>query len=222
MRNSRGPDPIDTYIDPPPSCPIAMSEHNRRSGYWRYYELATKEENAHMIRTPIRLVLEHPCPRPKKGKRGRPSRSLQGEAGLSPAHHDGPTTTPTAAPWRTCRACGRPGTTSLSPTHMPWSGTPKPFPKSGWSIYRPRRPASAWRRWGTRPGPAGGRQQRHGDDRVRDGGEAQQEGARLRHDPLKDIQEVPHRRGPGAIHHTGRRRHAGQRQRLDQASDHAA
>ena len=49
-----------------------MSEHNRRSGYWLYYELATKEEKAHMIRMLIRLVQEHPCPRPKKGKRGRP------------------------------------------------------------------------------------------------------------------------------------------------------
>ena len=47
-----------------------MTKHNRRKGYWRYYGLATKEEKARTIRTPMRPVQEHP--RPKKGKRGRP------------------------------------------------------------------------------------------------------------------------------------------------------
>ena len=47
-----------------------MSKQDRRDGYRRYCELATKKEKARMIRALIRLVLEHP--RPKKGKRGRP------------------------------------------------------------------------------------------------------------------------------------------------------
>ena len=49
-----------------------MSKQNRRDGYRRYCELATKKEKAHTVRALIRLVLEHPRPRPKKGNRGRP------------------------------------------------------------------------------------------------------------------------------------------------------
>ena len=50
----------------------AMSEHNRREGYWQYYELAKEVEAPSLKRTLIEIIRENPCPRRENGNRGRP------------------------------------------------------------------------------------------------------------------------------------------------------
>ena len=49
-----------------------MTGHNRRKGYWQYYEKANESEQSHMKETLIDLIREIPCPREKKDDRGRP------------------------------------------------------------------------------------------------------------------------------------------------------
>ena len=49
-----------------------MSEHNRREGYWQYYELAKEVEAPSLKRTLIEIIRENPCPRRENGNRGRP------------------------------------------------------------------------------------------------------------------------------------------------------
>ena len=49
-----------------------MTGHNRRKGYWQYYEKANESEQAHMKETLIDVIREIPCPREKKDDRGRP------------------------------------------------------------------------------------------------------------------------------------------------------
>ena len=51
----------------------AMSEHNRREGYWQYYELAKEIEAPSLKRELIEIIRENPCPRRENGNRGRPS-----------------------------------------------------------------------------------------------------------------------------------------------------
>ena len=48
-----------------------MTEHNRREGYWRFYDHVVAEV-PRLRRALIRLVLEKPCPRWNGGNRGRP------------------------------------------------------------------------------------------------------------------------------------------------------
>ena len=50
----------------------AMGEHNRREGYWQYYELAKEVETSHLKRTLIEVIRENPYPRQENGNRGRP------------------------------------------------------------------------------------------------------------------------------------------------------
>ena len=49
-----------------------MSTHNRREGYWQYYELAKEIEASHLKRTLIEVIRENPCPRQEDCSRGRP------------------------------------------------------------------------------------------------------------------------------------------------------
>ena len=49
-----------------------MSEHNRREGYWQYYELAKEVEAPSLKRELIEIIRENPCPRRENGNRGRP------------------------------------------------------------------------------------------------------------------------------------------------------
>ena len=49
-----------------------MSEHKRRKGYWKYYEMAIRLEQSHMIKMLIKIIQEMPCPREKKSDVGRP------------------------------------------------------------------------------------------------------------------------------------------------------
>ena len=49
-----------------------MTGHNRRKGYWQYYEEAKESEQSHLKETLIDLIREIPCPREKKDDRGRP------------------------------------------------------------------------------------------------------------------------------------------------------
>ena len=51
----------------------ATSEHNRREGYWQYYELAKEVEAPSLKRTLIEIIRENPCPRRENGNRGRPT-----------------------------------------------------------------------------------------------------------------------------------------------------
>ena len=51
---------------------VAMSEHNRREGYWQYYELAKEVEAPSLKRELIEIIRENPCPRRENGNRGRP------------------------------------------------------------------------------------------------------------------------------------------------------
>ena len=49
-----------------------MTGHNRRKGYWQYYEEAKESEQSHLKETLIDLIREIPCPRENKNGRGRP------------------------------------------------------------------------------------------------------------------------------------------------------
>ncbi len=143
------PDPIDTYIDLARS---AQCNEQTQQTEWILAILRARDEGRE---GPHDTHADTPGPRasvpaPKEGQAGPPSRSLQGEAGLSPAPHDGRRRhlpRHRGGPAEHADALGR----RAGPRPQPWSGTPRPSPKSGWSIYWPRRPASAWMRSGTRP-----------------------------------------------------------------------
>ena len=180
-RNSRGLIRL-IHAQIRPALSNAMSERNRQKGCWRYYELATKKEKARMTRTLMRLVLEHPRPRPKRGERGRPPVHTGENLGslllLTTADDD----------TRRCAVADLHGVRTLGRR-----AGPRPF-NPGQA--RPERPRSVA---GTNTGrdgpplprggrgrgrPVGGRQQLHGSHRVRGGREAQQEGTRRCRDLL--------------------------------------
>ena len=56
-----------------------MTGHNRREGYWQYYETAKEVEQSHLKEMLIDIIQEIPCPREKKdggaGPRFIPSKS---------------------------------------------------------------------------------------------------------------------------------------------------
>ena len=58
-----------------------MTGHNRRKGYWQYYETAKETEQSHLKETLIDIIQEIPCPREKKAAGAGPD-SFQAEAGL--------------------------------------------------------------------------------------------------------------------------------------------
>ena len=49
-----------------------MSEHNRREGYWQYYELTKEVEAPSLKRALIEIIRKNSCPRRENGNRGRP------------------------------------------------------------------------------------------------------------------------------------------------------